>query len=414
MVDTIASLPLTESIEVQSSDDVASAIRGARDRGSAVYPIGGGTSLDFGLPAQVDGTGVLLRGMSRIVDYPVRDMTITAEAGVTMGELSAALAAEGQQFPVDAPHSDQATLGGVVATNFNGPRRYGMGAVRDYVIGVSAVDGRGVEFKGGGRVVKNVAGYDFCKLLTGSMGTLAVITQVTLKVRPLNPSRGIVSAAVEKWEDAEQALACLSKTLTTPVAVEAYNGSAIESLDLAVGAGGVAALFEGSAAEVDWQVRQLQSEWRSVGLAPVEGDETLASDALRLWTEFPAVEAPLVLKATVRPSGVTRFVDAALEIDPGAAVLSHAGSGIVFVRFSEFPAEGLSRTLVARLQPTAARADGAIVVLSNRSGVESTRRSVWGETHAPYDLMTDVKRQFDPHCVLNPRRFVYNDYAPAF
>ena len=90
------------------------------------------------------------------------------------------------------PQPDAATLGGVVATDCSGPRRYGCGTMRDYVIGISAVDGRGVPFKGGGRVVKNVAGYDFCKLLTGSLGTLGVITQVTLKIKPLPESSALL------------------------------------------------------------------------------------------------------------------------------------------------------------------------------------------------------------------------------
>ena len=95
------------------------------------------------------------------------------------------LAAENQRLPIDVPAEEQATLGGVIATNWNGPRWYGQGSVRDYLIGVAAVDGHGTRFRGGGRVVKNVAGYDLCKLLTGSLGTLAILTEVTLKVKPI-------------------------------------------------------------------------------------------------------------------------------------------------------------------------------------------------------------------------------------
>ena len=113
-----------------------------------------------------------LTGLNRIVDYTPRDMTIVVEAGVRMADLAATLAAEGQHLPIDVPRAGEATIGGVVATNWSGPRRYGHGTIRDYVIGIHAVDGRGTPFKGGGRVVKNVAGYDFCKLLTGSLGTL--------------------------------------------------------------------------------------------------------------------------------------------------------------------------------------------------------------------------------------------------
>ncbi len=123
------------------------------------------------------------------------------------------------------PQPAAATLGGVVATAFSGPRRYGYGTMRDYVIGITAVDGRGTPFKAGGRVVKNVAGYDFCKLLTGSLGTLGVITQVTLKVRPL-PERSRVSGVRTARSDAvaERLLAALVDSATTPTAVELLLG----------------------------------------------------------------------------------------------------------------------------------------------------------------------------------------------
>src|SRR4029079_12976461 len=135
-----------------------------------------------------------LSSLAKIVDYTPRDMTILVEAGVRMADLAATLAAERQQLPIDVPRAADATIGGVIATNWCGPRRYGHGTIRDYVIGIHAVDGRGVAFKGGGRVVKNVAGYDFCKLLTGSLGTLGVITQVALKVKPQSESSAAVFA----------------------------------------------------------------------------------------------------------------------------------------------------------------------------------------------------------------------------
>ena len=140
--------------------------------------------INYGNEPTRPGQTLDLTGLAKIVDYTPRDMTILVEAGVRMADLAATLAAEGQQLPIDVPRASEATIGGVVATNWNGPRRYGHGTVRDYVIGIHAVDGRGVAFKGGGRVVKNVAGYDFCKLLTGSLGTLGVITQLAFKVKP--------------------------------------------------------------------------------------------------------------------------------------------------------------------------------------------------------------------------------------
>src|SRR5205814_5381140 len=114
------------------------------------YPLGGGTAQDYGIAPTGPGINLDLTGLNRIVDYAPRDMTIVVEAGVRMADLATTLAAEGQHLPIDVPRAGEATIGGVVATNWAGPRRYGYGTIRDYVIGIHAVDGRGTPFKGGG------------------------------------------------------------------------------------------------------------------------------------------------------------------------------------------------------------------------------------------------------------------------
>src|SRR5437762_1029226 len=159
---------IKEMLSPASQDELAADVRDSCETSKPLYPIGGGTSLDFGLPAKAEGRGLSLGKLNRVIDYPARDMTVTVEAGVTMKVLADLLAKERQRLPVDVPQAEAATIGGVIATNWNGPRRYGESPLRDFVIGISAVDGRGLPFKGGGRVVKNVAGYEFCKLLTGS------------------------------------------------------------------------------------------------------------------------------------------------------------------------------------------------------------------------------------------------------
>ena len=118
-------------------------------------------------------------------------------------------------------------------------------------------------------------------------------------------------------------------------------------------------------------------------------------------------ESPRVLKASLVPSGVTRFVAAVRKIDPNLSFQAHAGNGVVILKFSEFPAGGLSRMLIGNLQPLAAAAGGNVQVLSNPSRQDLTHQSVWGGLDAPFALMTAVKQQFDPHDILNPGRFVY-------
>jgi glycolate oxidase FAD binding subunit len=408
-------MPATESVAIsrrvvaESADAVVDAIRDAAAEGTPIYPLGGETALDFGLSAKAPGVGLSLAAMNRIVDYPARDMTITVEPGITMAELARTLAADGQRLPIDAPYADRATLGGVIATNHSGPLRFGHGTIRDYVIGISAVDGLGRPFRGGGRVVKNVAGYDFCKLLSGSLGTLGVITQVTLKVKPLATARATVACDVIDWDQAERLLAALVQSKTTPSWIELAAGATWQGA--AATTSGVARLLvglEGTAAEVRWMHDTLRAELKAAGALPESLDEEAALSVGEQLTTFAAQPgAPLAIKAAVRPSSLTQFIALALEIDPTAWIQAHAGNGIAIVRFGEFSAGDVSRQLIGRLQPAATAWGGNVVVLSCGPAIELTRQARWGSTGEAGDLMRAVKAQFDPGDVLNRGRFVY-------
>jgi glycolate oxidase FAD binding subunit len=408
----MSELPLTNTLEVDSASDVATAIGDCRGSQTPLYPFGGATSLDYGLPAKQPGIGLSLAKLNRTIDYPARDMTITVEAGVTMASLAEMLAVESQQLPLDLPKSEKATIGGVVATAWSGPRRFGMGTVRDYVIGISAVDGRGRAFKGGGRVVKNVAGYDFCKLLTGSLGTLAVITQITLKLRPQSERTAMLACRPKSLAEADRLLNELTTTRTTPTTIELLAGQAWNDDPLLGGAKRAPCYlllgFEGTAIEVGWQMAELTEEWKRLGVIEVQPIEGAAvSELMGRLTEFPALPgSPLVLKASVKPSGAARMIEALLKVDPRASIEAHAANGIVIARLADFPKNGLSRSLIGELQPAASSAGGHIVILSNPGAAEMTRQAVWGSaTSAP--LMTAVKREFDPVDILNRGRFVY-------
>ncbi len=413
-------LPISTLVEPTESAEVAAAVRDCHDSESAVYPIGGGTSLDFGWPAKKPGIGLSLAKLNRVVDYPARDLTITVEAGITMKSLAELLASERQRLPIDVPQAEQATLGGVVATNFNGPRRLGQGSVRDYVIGISAVDGRGMGFKGGGRVVKNVAGYDFCKLLTGSLGTLGVVTQLTLRLKPIPERLAFVVCSPRDAREAEKLLAALVHSRTTPVSIELLAGKvwATESAFAGVAPAGnsvplfLAVALEGTEVEVRWMTEQLGREWWDQGVAVHHTLFDSDADALMLrCIEFPAAEkSPLVLKASVVPSGVTSFIAAAQQVDPNCAIQAHAGNGIVIVRMTQPPAGGVTKGLIGSLQTAAAASQGSVVLLASTGGVELTHRSVWGAPSSPQSLLTAVKREFDPRNILNPDRFVYAGY----
>lgn len=418
MATATTSLPLSETLEPRTAAEVASHVTDCFTNDVAVYPIGGGTSLDTGLAGKKPGVGLALTGLNRVLDYPARDLTISVEAGITMQALAEVLAGEQQQLPIDVPRAAEATLGGVIATNFNGPRRFGHGTVRDYVIGIHAVDGRGTPFKGGGRVVKNVAGYDFCKLLTGSYGTLGVITHVTLKLKPIAEARAVMVCAPRTLAEAELLLAGLGQSRTTPVAVELLVGDAWDSIPLfdsnKAWFGNHTTMYlvvglEGSEAEVGWMTSQLAQEWWELKAPPHQ--TWLDADARDLFdrlVEFPASGSPpMCLKASVVPSRVTDMIAAAKELDPNCTIQAHAGNGIVLMHLSQPIAGGVTRGLIGKLQTAAVAARGGIVVLSSAGGMEATHQSVWGTLSAPTALLNSIKREFDPKNILNPDRFVF-------
>ncbi len=291
---------------------------GENAQGSArpIYPVGGRTVVHFGLPQDPPGISLCTTNLARVIDYPARDMTITVEAGIRMDELAKVLEAERQRLPIDVSQSHRATLGGVAATNTSGTRRFGLGTMRDYVIGVSAVDASGRAFKAGGRVVKNVAGYDLCKMLVGSQGTLAVMTQFTLKLRPIPESSTILWATFDRIGMVDQALDRLVTSSTRPVALDLLDARAAVAvaadagMDLPCHRPVLCIGVEGTARETAWQIETLKSELTPIGtreMLPVSD-----ADATKMWfalAEFQVPsDSPLTFKANLQPSRTVEFV----------------------------------------------------------------------------------------------------------
>jgi glycolate oxidase FAD binding subunit len=402
--DTIA--PATEA-------EVAEAVRAAYEASRAVFPLGGGTALDFGIAATTPGQTLNLSGLNRIVDYTPRDMTIIVEAGMRLHDLAETLAAEGQHLPIDVPRDGKATIGGVVATNWSGPRRLGHGTIRDYVIGIHAVDGRGTLFKGGGRVVKNVAGYDFCKLLTGSLGTLGVITQLSLKVKPRPECTATVLCECADLSVAESVLNALANLEATPAAIDLLvskswgNESANHS--------SVAIRLEGSESEIAWLTAHVQSAVSTAGGAAARALPAAEADELwRRQIEFsdrgagePDDGSPMVMKISLPSSAVADMIGKLLAADENCTIQAHAGNGIIFARFSQFRHDDLTKVLVAKLRPAAVHLGGSLIVV--RSKLEGlTSHVVWGCRTDTSVLLEQIKFQFDPRNILNPGRFAYD------
>ena len=339
--------------------------------------IGGGTSAPK--CSAENGIEVCLDQLNRVIDFPARDMTITVEAGVRIADLTQILKAENQRLPIDIPQADQATLGGVIASNWSGPRRYGCGTMRDYVIGISAIDATGRQFKAGGRVVKNVAGYDLCKLLVGSHGTLAIITQVTLKLRPCLETSSLVWMAFDSLKQIDAAIARVLNGATRPIAIEVLNPIATRAVRPLAAAASLPILcvgFEGATKETQWQAETLINECRPFEPRSVE---TLSgSDADPLWaalTDFPIKNSSRTFKVNRLPSQTIELMQRATDL--GISAKGHAGNGIIW---GHYPSGSSSTFLL----------DG------------TSEPRLWEELGSSGDWMRRVKQQLDPQNLLKP------------
>ncbi len=384
-------------------------IRTASEGDRALYPFGGGTMLDYGLPPTRPGYAVDLRGLDQVIDYPARDMTITVQAGITISRLQEVLRGEGQRLPIDVPLPERATLGGAVACNVSGPRRYEFGTLRDYVIGISAMNGLGQEIKAGGRVVKNVAGYDLCKLFTGSLGTLGIITQLTLKVRPLPEQSTLLGlsiatanleALLETFHTSRTRPACL-EVLSDAVAREVLQGD-----QQGADAGWVVLVgFEDNHEAVAWQVRQVKQELASTAARALsEWSDAAAEPIWSALRDFPLVpEAQLTFKANLLPSALTDFLAKARPHVP--RLQAHAGNGIVMGHFASDVEQSQAETAIDQLRAQAVAAQGNLVLLRCPAEWKSVLQ-VWGRPRGDAWLMRAVKQQLDPRGLFNPGRFL--------
>lgn len=347
-----------------------------------------------------------------VIDYPARDMTITVEAGIRMDDLESALRGQRQRLAVDIAQAHRATLGGVVATNTSGPRRYGLGTLRDYVIGITAIDAAGTLFKAGGRVVKNVAGYDLCKMLIGSLGTLAVITQLTLKLRPEPESTLLLWTTFDRLSVIDDVLEQLLSSASRPVALEVLDARAAAhmmreaGLDLPPGLPVLCIGLEGTPRETAWQVEALKTELAPFGPRDIVsvGDEA----ASKLWfalTEFQvSSEEPVTFRVNLLPSKTIEFVAHCDAL--GLTVQAHAGNGIVIGHLPDTVASAAAaREALAPLRNLAELSGGSLVVL-NCDATWTTDLSLFGEPQPAWPLMRKLKAQLDPRNLLNPHRFI--------
>lgn len=402
-----------ENVEYPSTlDEITNLIKQAREQDKALYPLGGQTLLDVGLTPERPGMGVSLTQYNQIIDFPARDMTVTVQAGVSMKDLNEHVANENLRLPIEVPKAENATLGGSIAVNVNGPRRYGFGTLRDYVIGISFVNDEGQEVKAGGRVVKNVAGYDLCKLQVGALGTLGIITQVTLKLRPLAEESALITIGCTSSE-LPALLDQLHTSRTRPVCIDVLNQSAAKTLTqigepaLPESEWIVIVGFEDNEEAVNWQVQELIKETTSQHHPGMDARVNASSQPL--WSALAEMllcpTSTLSFKANLLPGAVGQFCQRIQREPEEIHVQAHAGNGIVLGHVLDAISVERAVELLTGLQQEVTSASGNLIVL--KSPLEwKAKLPIWGLPRGDTWLMRRIKKTLDPKRLFNPGRFL--------
>lgn len=442
---------------------VSEAVAWANAGRRALVPWGGGTQIDLGGPPEHLDLVLSLERLDRLVAYEPADMTVTVEAGMPLARLQEILAGEGQFLPVDPPLPRRATIGGILATRSSGPLRAAHRTITDRLLGVRVVNADGRVTKAGGRVVKNVAGYEMGRLYAGSHGTLAVIVEATFKVQPLPEAHEALLFELESPGRAEALLAGLLQSEATPAFVELV-GPLEEPAEGAL----LAAGFSGTEAEVKWALAGAQQRAagspgvRVVGARPWSGVyptliQAHRSDAypsllhglsgsagtaasLRGETEGersagPAagsefVDGAAVCRVHVLPARLAAYLEGALDAARRAGIplryASHASSGVARLHLGAqggAPGEegppgsggdaqpggscdpGALAALARALRAQAEAAGGFLVIESAPLAVKE-RVPVFGEPRGDFFLHRSVKEKLDPHRIFSPGRFL--------
>ena len=387
--DSIDGVRPTYSAIPSSTDETAELLRVAARHGLHVVAKGSGTKQDWGVPPSRVDLLIDTTGMAGVVEHAAGDLITVVRAGTRLADLQSVLADADQELALDAPFPS-ATVGGTVATNTSGPRRVRYGTLRDLLIGITFVRADGVIAKAGGKVVKNVAGYDFGKLLTGSYGTLGVITEAALRCHPLPKIRRVVTIELP---DGQLAAGAALRVLVSQVVP-----SAVEISQPADGAVTVLVLLEGVEAGVAARVevtRQLLGATSEIGDLPDS------------FADYPFEPGDLGFKITTTLSGVAPILSLARGVRARLGVpvpVRGSAAGVLYAAMPADVAPSMAGEVLSELRSVAARYDGTVVVLS---GPVETRRAldVWGPVSG-LELMRRLKDQLDPDHRLAPGRFV--------
>lgn len=379
-------------VEPGSEKELAGVLRLANEAGLAVIPCGGSTKLSWGnSPARADLFLSTAR-LNKIIEHVWADLTVTVEAGCTIQKLQDALSQHGQRLALDPLWPERATVGGVLSTNDSGALRLRFGSLRDLVIGVTIALPDGTLASSGGKVVKNVAGYDMPKLMTGALGTLGIITRAIFRLHPLPKVARTVSASMGNLEAAQRALDALqnSKLAHTAMQVRASDEAPPE----------VDVLLEGTEAGLAAQETQLKKL-----LAPVivaEAPASVWNAREKLWL---APDSAVMAKFSLLPAGIASGMATVRHVADHRQIRWKAvaqATGIGWLRLDGLP--DYLHAALRELRTELERGGGSLIILHRPAGVAPL--DAWGSAGDALSLMRAVKQQFDPKGTLNPGRFV--------
>jgi glycolate oxidase FAD binding subunit len=369
----------------------------ARETASVGF-IGGGTSLALGRPPRTLDAVLRTERLDRIVEHAPSDQIVVVEAGVTLGALQRAVAAHGQRLALDPPLPERRTVGGLVATNAFGPRRTRYGTLRDLVIGISLVRADGVVARGGGKVVKNVAGFDLPKMMIGSLGTLGLVATVTFRLHPL-PETGLTLVARSRTaRGVRELVSAMRDAQLEPSAVAALLGDRL--FDVAV-------RFEGFEEGVKEQVD------RTLALVAKDAapcDALFEAEARTFWERHEALRTagPLRARVAMLPSAFEEFFERVLptlrDVVSEAALAVYPTLGIAF--FSGFPPDAVAAAAAITSARSSVAASGGSLVLEEAPDGVRALVDPWGPPPTSFALMRSLKERLDPGARLNPGRFV--------
>ncbi|MFP4132853.1 MAG: FAD-binding oxidoreductase, partial [Halothece sp.] len=351
----------------------------------SIMPCGNASKATWGgLPNKVD-LYLSTRNLNQIIDHAVGDLTVTVEAGVTLKQLQETLQISNQFLPLDSAYPETATLGGIVATADTGSWRERYGGVRDLLIGISFVRADGEIAKAGGRVVKNVAGYDLMKLLTGSYGTLGIITQLTFRTYPLPPASATLILSGDRANVLSAAQTLRNATLT-PTRADLVSPSVVEKLQLGEGLG-LIIQFETIIESIEEQIEQLSAMTSSVPVENKEDEKTLWNQ-LKNLTSIPSSDSAITCKCGLLPTKTADFFQK-LPADSYAIIHNKSGLGKLILNSIESLSE------LEKIRRYCEENRGFLTILESPLTIKE-KMEPWGYYGNALTMMEKIKQQFDP------------------